>query len=160
MAPISKGNFLKIWMEGLWILITAVIVFGIMYPIWRDVPEYPFTVKNIVHIVIFVTLARYIFLLQHTWLAHAKWPKVALILASAYLVIWLTRSLNDFTLYAEEYGLQAFMADLAHKDQWPLVKYIRTEYLFFAVGSIITAVIFPFRLLISVWRNVNRKGKV
>ena len=156
----DRNERLKWTMEALWLVITAVIIFGIMFPIWRDVSEYPFNFTNMVHIFVFVTFARYIFLLKHTWLAQRKWVKIVLALSCIYIGLLLIRSLNAFTLFSEEYGLQSFMEDLPHKAQWPLTKYIRTEFIFFAVGSIITAILFPLRLIVSIWRGINRQGKV
>jgi len=41
-----------------------------------------------------------------------------------------------------------------------VVNYVRSEMLFFGVGSIIVAIIMPFRMVMSVWRTYNTADKV
>jgi hypothetical protein len=48
--------------------------------------------------------------------------------------------------------------DSAEKER--LLQYFKTEYLFFGVSSVISAILFPVRLLISFWRVYNKTGKV
>ena len=43
--------------------------------------------------------------------------------------------------------------------QTSLINYIKNEMIFFGVGSIITGIILPFRMIISLWRMRN-KGTV
>jgi hypothetical protein len=40
-----------------------------------------------------------------------------------------------------------------------MTQYIRSEFLFFGVGSVIVSILLPFRMIISVWRTKN-KGTV
>jgi uncharacterized membrane protein YbaN (DUF454 family) len=56
-------------------LITALVVAGVLYPVLTTVSSYPFLLTNIIFIVAFITFARYIFQLKHSFLAHRTFFK-------------------------------------------------------------------------------------
>jgi hypothetical protein len=146
-------------LEALWWLITVVLVTLVLLPIVREIPEYPFFLINIVSIVVFVTFSRYIFLLKYTFLAQQQMLKVALALFCIPLVFYLISNINAFQTYMDERGVLDFMSHLHPMRIDSLDIYIRSQSLLFGVGSVIAAVLLPFRLVISVWRNRN-KGTV
>ena len=82
--------------------------------------------------------------------------KVILFFACIPLLLFLVDSLTEFQLYADEKGLQTFLDHLSADTLQSLRKYIGTEYIFFGTAAIISAIIFPIRLLVSVWRVRNR----
>jgi hypothetical protein len=41
-------------------------------------------------------------------------------------------------------------------DQYALAKYIRYQKIFFGTGAIITLIMLPIRMIISLWRRKNR----
>ena len=53
-----------------------------------------------------------------------------------------------------------FREGIAFESQQNLLNYMRREYVFFGVGSVIAAVVLPFRMLISFWRVYNKSEKV
>ena len=60
-------------LEFVWWLFTAILAAGIVYPILNRIDNYPFLLTNVVHVIIFITFTRYIFLLQYTFLAHRNY---------------------------------------------------------------------------------------
>ncbi|MEL7021241.1 MAG: hypothetical protein AAGK47_06520 [Bacteroidota bacterium] len=146
----------RISLELYWWLFTAIIGIAILLPILYKVPNYLFLLPNIIFIVAFVTFARYIFLLKHTFLAHQQRLKIAIVLVSAIVIFYLISQINAFQTFLDEEGPDILVNHLPVSEQQSMANYIRSEYLFFGVGSVIAAAILPFRLIISVWRSYNR----
>ena len=141
--------------EILWWVFTLILVCIVMWPIWRDVPAFPFTFQNILLIVFFVTFTRYIFFLHLSLIARMKWIKVAII-AWAVLFLFITATaMLDFRNFMDERGLQTLVSHLEVEDQTKRMKYIKHEMIFFGTGSLITGVMLPMRMIRSLWRMKN-----
>ncbi len=143
-------------LELLWWLLTVLVAVGLLFPILREIPNYPFLLLNLVFIIVLITFARYIFLLKHTFLAKRQKLKVVLLFLCIPLIFYLINGINYFQTFLDEQGVESFMSDLPFESQAPLAEYIRTEMIFFGVGSLISAVMMPFRMLVSIWRLKNR----
>jgi hypothetical protein len=143
-------------LEILWWIVTGIILVVVLYPIYHNLNAYPFWKSNIVFIVSFITLTRYIFLLPHTFLARRQILKIALVFLSIPAIFLLVQELNYFQTFLDEKGIEAVVGSLPVEERRTMVKYIRSEMLLFGVGSVISGVIFPFRMIMSVWRTRNR----
>ncbi len=146
----------KLKVELIWWLLTLMLIVIVLLPIWLNASHYPFFYQNIILIAAFVTFTRYIFFLPLTLIARKKWIKVFIIGASAILFFVLTTALGDFRNFLEEEGLQTLVEDLRVQDQTRMIDYMKSEMVFFGVGSIISGVVLPFRMIISLWRVRNR----
>ena len=142
--------------ELLWWAITAILLVAILFPINAYSENYPFWIANSVFILAFITFTRYIFLLNQTPLRYVQWLKVVIIILCIPLVTYMIRELHAFQLFADERGVQSIFTRLAENTQTRLVEFTKTEMLFFGVGGILSAVVFPFRMLISFWRTYNK----
>ncbi|MEN0005332.1 MAG: hypothetical protein AAF798_14360 [Bacteroidota bacterium] len=151
-----KQNQLVWSLELIWWVVTLIFVFAIIYPIYTTLDNYPFYLINVVYIVVFITLARYIFLLRYTILANNQTLKIILVFLCIPLVFYLVQELNAFQTYIDEEGIDALVGNLPFDQKDNMVNYIRSQMLLFGTGSIICGVLFPFRMTISVWRNRNR----
>jgi len=149
----------KVLLELIWWVFTAVVVIGVLLPIYTNVEGYPFYFINIVYVVTFITLTRYIFLLRYTFLAKRERIKLILFFLSIPFVFYLGQELNHFQTFLDEEGLNAVTGFLPLSSGTGMIQYIQNEILLFGVGSIICAVVFPFRLMVSIWRFRN-KGTV
>ncbi|MCB0704677.1 MAG: hypothetical protein KDC34_05180 [Saprospiraceae bacterium] len=138
-----------------WVL-TIVVLLGILYPVWKEVPDYAFYTPNIIFILAFLTLSRYIFLLKHTFLGHLQILKVALMLLLIPFVFYLVHQLNIFQTTLDENGPAGIVGDLPFGRITKLANYVKSEMTFFGVGAIITCFLFFGRLMMSVWRYRNR----
>ena len=143
-------------LELVWWLFTAILAAGIVYPILNRIDSYPFLLTNVMHVIIFVTFTRYIFLLQYTFLAYRTYWKSGLIVLCIPLFFYQISDMNTFQAYMGEEGLETFMPNLDYPEQESLGKYIRNEMVLFGTGSTITIVLLPFRLILSIWRGLNR----
>ncbi len=151
----SEQSRLRIKLELMWWVFTAILVMAVLAPVYLNKLTYPFYVSNVLFIVIFVTVTRYIFLLKHTWLARMKWLKIGITVASVIVIFMLTMSLFDFNNYLDDVGLQELVAHLPADDQYYIMRYIQREVIFFGVGGIVAMIILPVRMLISLRRMRN-----
>lgn len=145
----------QITFEFLWWVVTAIVAFAVLYPIVSSLTTYPFLISNLVFIVVFITLTRYAFLLEHTILAKAQLIKVGIVLISVPIIFLLIEGLSNFQNYLDEEGLDKFLPLMNIDSQQGMINYIKSEMLFFGVGAIIIAILFPIRMVISIWRNRN-----
>lgn len=145
----------KLKLELLWWLLTAIIVVAVLVPIFLKIEDYPFYFMNVIFVVVFLTFGRYIFLLKHTFLAHRRYLMVAIILVSPILISYLISNINFFQTYLDEEGMDAIVGHLPFGERNGMIGYIRNELLLFGVGSVITAIVLPFRLVLSLWRSYN-----
>jgi hypothetical protein len=148
---------LLIQFELLWWVFTLLLASAVVMPIYLWAPDFLFFRDNMLFVVVFITLTRYIFLLQHSFWANQQILKVAMIFASMPLVFMLIQQLNTFQTFLDENGPEAVIGTMSLKDTTNMIGYVRSEMLLFSVGSIIAAVVFPMRLMVSVWQVVNRK---
>ncbi len=149
----------KAFLEITWWIFTLVLVGAIIYPIWNRLPDYPFLVANIIFWTVFITFTRYIFQLQHTFIATLQPVKIILVFLCFYLGIYLINQLNYTQTFLDEQGWDAVVGNLPYEDRNTMIRYIRSQLLLSGVGSAITTVILPVRLIISIWRWRN-KGTV
>jgi len=156
MATPTKASIRQL--ELLWWLITVLVLAAVLTPIYLKVEDYPFYLLNTVYVVGFISLARYIFFLRFTWLAESERWKVILFFLCIPFMFYLIEGINQFQVYLDEEGPEALIKNLEGKTLSDMTTYIRSEMLLFGVGSIISAAIFPIRLLISVWRKRNRNS--
>ena len=143
-------------LEFLWWLFTGILLAVILFPILEAVSDYRFLWPNVLFVVTFVTLTRYIFLLPHTFLAHRQILKIALMILCIPFVFVLISHLNTFQTFLDENGPEALVGDIPFPRNNHLASYIRSELLLFGVGSVIAAILFAGRMMMSVWRVHNR----
>lgn len=150
----------KIYLEVVSILITLVLLVFILFPVAEYYGEgYRFYTSNILFIIVFLTYTRYIFLLKYTFLADLKWFKVVLVFLSIPLILYGVDRLLEFQSYLDEVGF----VDISGNDideASKMATYTKSQYVFFNSAALIVLVIMPFRMIMSVWRIVNKKGTV
>jgi hypothetical protein len=144
--------------EGVSLLMTAVVVVVVMYPIWTQFPEYKFNGTNIVYIACFLTFARYTFLLRYSFLAQAQYVKIGFILLTLIIILGLITQIQDFNVWIDAGDPERLMPLVPISKRDGLLNYIKSEFLFFAVGAIVASVLLSGRLMQSVWRTRNKEG--
>lgn len=144
-------------MELLWWVLSILVAFGVVLPIWFAVGTYKFMPQNIIFIIAFITFSRYIFLLRFTFFAHRQRLKQIAIFVCIPVIFFLVQEINYFQTFIDENGMDAILgSSLPTARSLAMGRYLRAEILLFAVGSIIAAGILPFRLGLSIWRTRNR----
>ena len=152
----NKEQSLALRMELVWWIFTAVIAFAVLFPIMQKVDDYPFLFPNLIFIIVFITFARYFFLLKHTFLANRQILKVIIFFLCLPLFAYLVNELTSVRTILDEQGIEILVGNLTYEDHWGFANYVKTEMYFFGVASLVVTALLPLRLLLSVWRNRNR----
>jgi heme/copper-type cytochrome/quinol oxidase subunit 2 len=164
MSLDKKQLKLKIQLELLWWLFSTIILLFVTYPIFSSLKSYDFWISNILFVLIFVTYSRQIFFLKHSFLAQQQVLKFVLIFASIPLIFKSVEWLFDYQHFIQTDGqeklLKQFREGYNFNEKLKTVNYISSQYMFFAVATIISAIVLPFRLLISYWRVHNKHKEV
>lgn len=149
------SNAQKLRLELLWWLLTALLLVLVLSPVYLYTETYPFWRTNIIYILTFVTVTRYLFLLGTTFLAKLQWVKVALIFVAIPAIFMLIQEMNRFQLFLDYNEPEDLVGLIPVQTSLAMVRYIRSEFILFGVGSVIALVVLPFRMVISVWRYRN-----
>lgn len=152
----DKSDKLKIALELIWWILTAIVVWAVLYPIHKAMYVWPFETVNIFFVVLLITLSRYIFLLKHTFISDRQVLKIVLLLLMFPLGFVLIEQVNKFLVFIEERTWEPLTGHLPVAQQPAIEQYIWGEMLFFGVGSIIAAGVFAGRMMLSIWRTRNR----
>jgi len=146
----------KIQLELLFWFFTILVTIAVLIPIYTNIPDYPFWLANIVFIITAITVTRYLFLLKYTFLAKRQILKIACVFLCIPLIFYLVQEINYFQTYLDEEGIDSIVGHIPYQSRDTMVEYMRSELLLFGTMAVISSVIFPFRLIISVWRTHNR----
>jgi len=99
---------------------------------------------------------RYIFLLKYHWLTFSNYIKAVFIIISIPVFFFLVGAFYDYQSYYDDGKFSALLQDLHIEKQKSVLLYIRTEMIFFWAFAFISNFILPFRMLISIWRKINK----
>ena len=150
----------KAILELVWWVATAVLVLLFMLPIINFIGDkYLFYTPNIFLIVMFITFTRYIFLLKHTLISQSKAFKLILIFLPIPLFLYAIDSLFDFQDFIDQGGHIQMLSHLLPDTAMDISKYIQYQFIFFGTGAIMVIFLMPIRMIISIWRGIN-KGTV
>lgn len=152
----NQKKSLTILLEIIWWVATALTAFALVYPIRSALMAWPFQGWNVAFIVVLITFTRYIFLLQHTFLARKQVWKVALILFLIPVTFVLVSGVHGFMNYVEEQSWDPLTGHLPPDQKRAIEAYTWGTMIFFGVGSIVAAPILAGRLFLSIWRTRNR----
>lgn len=146
----------KSWIvEGIWWLITLVVIVLVIYPIRLEIYGFPFEKSNIYFIIGCITGLRWLLLLPSTPFAKNLWIKLILIFLCIWLFIFSFNRFGLFQIFLDEKGVISLTNHLSESRQMAMSTYIASEYIFFAVGTMVACILLPFRLVISIWRTYN-----
>lgn len=146
--------------ELLFLLITAIVTLLIILPVYLYYGNlYPFYFYNIWFVFLFLLFTRYIFLLRLTPFSHQKMFKLILLFLCIPLFLYFIDGIYEFQRYMDETGFVGISKD-DMDEAASMSKYTRYQFLLFGVGTIITFVLLPLRMVVSIWRVTNNKGTV
>jgi hypothetical protein len=141
-------------------LIAIVIALLVMRPVHEYIEkDYEFYTINYVFIVLFLSFSRYILLLKYTPFSHNAWIKLILLFSCIPLFLFLIDGQYNFHQMLDEKGLEPIVKSQNLEFRWNIAKYTKYQFLFFSTGTIITLIIMPIRMIISIWK-VRNKGTV
>ena len=145
-----------LYFDLIWSVMVLLVITIILFPIYTSIhTTYPFYPSNIFFIVVTGFGIRLLFFLEYSIIRRAKWVKLAILFLMPVLIIPLANYFIDFQVFMENHGLQSLLSTLSADKQFSLMKYIRSEMLFFGSAAIICTVAVVFRMIISLWRQYN-----
>ncbi len=141
-------------------LIAIAISLLVMRPIHEYIEkDYAFYTINYIFIILFLSFSRYILLLKYTPFSHNAWIKLILLFSCIPLFLFLIDGQYNFHQMLDEKGLEPIVKSQNPEFRWNIAKYAKYQFLFFSTGTIMTLIIMPVRMVISIWR-VRNKGTV
>jgi hypothetical protein len=146
-------------LEFLVLVFSIILTLLLLLPLTHRDVDYPFFVENAVFVGTFILVTRYIFFLKYSFLAKQQVLKVGLVFLFIPFIFYLISCFHDFRTFLDVEGLYAPMRYLPAGKAQKLGDYMYYEMVFFGSGAILASIIFPFRLIHSVWTLKNR-GKV
>ncbi|WP_026231682.1 hypothetical protein [Neolewinella persica] len=147
-SPSSKMPALY---ELLWWAFTLVLTGLMLLPIYTQLPDFPYLAANAVYIVVAITLTRYLFFLNISWLRDHLLVQGALSILLLPLIFGMVQYFNSFIRFFDDNGPDFLVQNLPKDTAGIINGYLQAEYRFFAVWAIIAALMMPLRLLYNVW---------
>lgn len=155
----TKQEQRYLWqLEALWWIISGVFLLTILLPIFRSVENYPFTLINVLFILLFFHFSRNVVFLKYSALRMFFWLKFFLGLLTVPVLFIMVGQFGYFQTWMDEHTMTEYMPNLVYERQISLNKYIKNQMVFFSTGTIISGVLFVLRMMVSAWRQVNSKG--
>ncbi|MBK6372092.1 MAG: hypothetical protein IPF67_02255 [Saprospiraceae bacterium] len=133
-------------LEVLWILVAVIIAAIVITPIYFNAEHFPFYWTNGIFVFAFITYTRLMFFINSSMLTLHVSVKLFFLATAVPFTFLLIDMFNDFQVYLDNNGQKQISMEI----------YLRNEILLFGVGAIITSIIFPVFIVISIWRFRNR----
>lgn len=140
----------------LWLLLLILLPIAVLWPVFSNQVDYLFYFDNILFITLSVLFLRYIFFLKFTWIKNTIIPKLILLFAGIVSAVYSYYILNKFTGFYNDNGIYHSLDTMELSKQYFLGNYIYRQFIFFASFTIVTGLILPIKMLVSVWRVFNK----
>jgi hypothetical protein len=155
-----RENILHLLKELLWLTITAMVTYAVLYPITNKL-YYMYTALNAAFVVVVLTYFRWSITFRSLAFLRPTWIRFLLFTANIVLFFYLMSGeqkllarLDDFFL--EDFG---FPRVIMYEDvKQELFRYLFAEIVLFATGSLIMIVAFQLRLIVSYWQYYKREA--
>jgi hypothetical protein len=148
--------------EFLWLSVTVLVVYAIMYPITSKM-DYIYWKINAFFIFVTLTYFRYSVTFKSLEFLRPSWVRFVLFALNLSLFIFIANyeqkliSLAD-NFYIEDFGFPKVFIDDTMKRE--LFKYLYTEIVLFSTGSLVTLSAFQIRLIISYWQYYKHQANM
>lgn len=148
-------------LEWMWFAASILICALIILLIYDKMgSSYRFYYSNITSILLMLNLTRYIFLFKYTPFARVNWYKFLWIFLPIPLLMWTIDGMIEFQGFLQEEGTFALVKDADSNVSSFWSQFVRSQYIFFGIGTIVTLCLVPIRMIISFWRTTNTVDKV
>ena len=99
---------------------------------------------------------RYIFFLKYHWITVSNYVKFFFMIFSIPVFFFIMDAFYDFNSFYDDGLFDSILSVLPYKSQANMLLYIRTEMIFFLAFAFICNFMLPFRMIISIWRKINK----
>jgi hypothetical protein len=142
----------------LFVLIFCILILGPIYI--KSGPNYSFYLQNGLSVFIFLTFTRILFLLAFTPFSRSNIVRFLFIACAIPLFMLQLDNLYDFQRFIDEEGTIAFFKGNYQPGDYNFGRFIRYQFIFFSVASLVSIAAMPVRMVISFWRTANTKDRV
>ncbi len=149
-------NKRQISLELIWWVFTFVLTALVLLPIYDRQINFPFYAYNAVFVIATISLTRYLFLLNISWLRDRFYAQAALIFVLIPLLFYMGQGLNEFITYLDNNGPDYLVKDLPKSYAAAMNAYLRSEYFFFGIWAIMAGAMLPFRIFYNVWKRYKK----
>ena len=146
----------KLLFTILWGFLMIVLPILVLWPVYANDIKFSFYLHNTLIIVAPLFFLRYIFFIKFTFIEKTIIPKLIIMPLAIVLGIYSYIIVNDFIEFYNNNGLYYSLEKFNLARQEFLGNYIYSQFVFFSMFTLITCIIIPFRMLISVWRVYNK----
>jgi hypothetical protein len=155
----NKYLYTKIRLELFWWLFTGLMVVMVYLPMAIHDIDFPYKYYNWAFIILAITITRLIFQLRHSFLAFNLVLKLLLMFASVVVFMQAYRGIGLLNIFNDERGYYFLFEHLPLDLRYRMAAYVNGQYFLFGIASMVAAIAFPIRLLISIFRVHNRGGE-
>ena len=124
-------------------------------PIYLNTEGFQYYAYNMCFVAVTITLTRYMFMMKHVWFAYLTPVKLFLCILCIPLFLYAVDGMYEFQRFLDEEGLPQLVSGYRADKHDSIIAFIRNEYVFFGVATVILSVVFPIRMIISIWRTRN-----
>jgi hypothetical protein len=158
----SSGRlfFLNFLREFLWLTITVVAIYAILYPITSKI-DFIYWQINAFFIFITLTYFRYSVTFRKLQFLRPAWVRFLLFAVNFSLFLYLMHYEQKFVALSDNYYTEdfGFPKIIMYEDiKRGLFKYLYDQIIFFGTGSLLMIITFQLRLIISYWQYYKHKA--
>jgi len=159
-ALFNRQNLFQLLKEALWLAITAMVIYSLLYPITSKI-DYIYWKINALFIFITLTYFRYSITFRSLPFLRPSWVRFILFTLNLSLFIYLMSneqkllSLAD-NFYIEDFGFPKVI--MYEPVKITMFKYLYKELVAFGTGSLVMISAFQLRLILSYWQYYKHQA--
>ena len=158
---LTRENLFHLVKELIWLCITAMVIYAILYPITTTLDFIYWWKINAFFIFLTITYFRYSVTFKSLPFLRPSWVRFSLFTFNLSLFIFCWHYEQVFVSVADNFNTLDFgFPKVIMYDQVKIdfFKYLYKEFAFFGAGSLVTISAFQMRLIISYWQYYSHKS--
>lgn len=154
MDLFTRENLFSFIKEMLWMAITAMVIYAILYPVTSKI-DFIYWKINVFFIFITLTYFRWSVTFKSLPFLRPALMRFLLFSINLSLFIYITYNLQKFIVLADNFFIEdfGFPKVIIYEDiKRELFDYLYTELVLFGTGALVMLSAFQLRLIISYWQ--------
>lgn len=145
--------------EVVWWCLSFLLAFAVVYPYYPDlIVKTPFLIPNIVMVIVTIQCLRHIFFFRQSLLGNSGWMIYFIPVIVVPLVVYVIRHFNAMALFFDDTRwIHSFSYLLSVSEKSKLAKYIKTQFTFMAVATVVSGAGLSIRFMVASWRRMNKR---
>jgi hypothetical protein len=160
MTFLNRVNLFHFFKELLWLTITAMITYAVLYPVTSKI-DFIYWKVNAFFVFLGLTYFRWSIMFKSLPFLKPAWLRFILFTVNLSLMIYLFQQVLKFValadnFYTEDFG---FPKVILYDDvKQELFKYLYNELIFSGTASVVMLAAFEVRLIISYWQYYKHQA--